>query len=167
MTLKLEVGKSYKTRGRWKATIIKDDGSSTPYRVSHHKDSQTSDMWHYQSGLVNTSSVDYDLVSEWGEEKEMIDLTKIEKPFGLLDKETQERLKAHKGVVQYYFGGCSWSDVDAPTWYSHFTYRAKPFPVVTYNEFSVSSRVTGFQYFVKEKFIDGKYDSYTTDMVPF
>ena len=59
----------------------------------------------------------------------MTDLTKIEKPFGLLDAETQEALKAHGGPYEY-FGSGEWRAFAAPTpvfdlW---FTYRVKPQP---------------------------------------
>ena len=43
----------------------------------------------------------------------MTDLTKIEKPFGLLDAETQAALKAHGGPWEYFNG--TWLDA-APSW---------------------------------------------------
>lgn len=58
----------------------------------------------------------------------MTDLTKIEKPFGLLDKETQDALKAHfegVGVVQVYDEG-GWRETGMPQWYDRHTYRAVP-----------------------------------------
>ncbi len=56
----------------------------------------------------------------------MTDLTKIEKPFGLLDDETKRSLldaqEAVATIQQYAFGG--W--VDAGGFYEAYTYRIKP-----------------------------------------
>ena len=54
----------------------------------------------------------------------MIDLTKIEKPFGLLDKETQAALKAHDGGIEW-FSGHGWLYIDKPSWDAINTYRAR------------------------------------------
>ena len=62
----------------------------------------------------------------------MIDLTKIEKPYGLLDKETQDALKAHSengGEIQRYYQR-GWMRLVAQAWDHAFVYRAKPEPVV-------------------------------------
>lgn len=56
-----------------------------------------------------------------------MDLTKIEKPFGLLDKETQEALKAHGGLVER-FDGYRWIETKNPIWHSVYVYRVKPEP---------------------------------------
>ena len=58
----------------------------------------------------------------------MQDLTKIEKPFGLLDKETQERLRAHGGPYQLLFPISGWNDWKHPDWKSSSTFRVKPQP---------------------------------------
>ena len=60
----------------------------------------------------------------------MMDLTKITTPFGLLDAETQEALKAHGGPYEY-FNGSQWmasnsvslNDID-----TGLAYRVKPLP---------------------------------------
>jgi hypothetical protein len=57
-----------------------------------------------------------------------MDLTKIEKPFGLLDKETQDALRAHGGPIQW-VSGCGWRNIISPSWLSNYTYRAAPQPV--------------------------------------
>jgi hypothetical protein len=54
----------------------------------------------------------------------MTDLTKIEKPFGLLDKETQDALWEHKGIIERFIG-TSWVDKEGGLFYGTFTYRAK------------------------------------------
>ena len=61
----------------------------------------------------------------------MIDLTTITTPFGLLDDETQEALKAHGGPYQYWFSEDGWRDykgIGHPTWTVHTVYRVKPAP---------------------------------------
>jgi hypothetical protein len=56
-----------------------------------------------------------------------MDLTKIEKPFGLLDPETQAALRAHGGPYEYWDG--RWRECSAdPMWHSSTTYRVKPDP---------------------------------------
>ena len=61
----------------------------------------------------------------------MTDLTKIEKPFGLLDKETREALLAHYGsggAAEYYSISGVWVECDHQ-FFSGSTYRAKPLPL--------------------------------------
>ncbi len=55
-----------------------------------------------------------------------VDLTKITTPFGLLDAETQEALKAHGGPYECYYG--EWEGLDWPAWDWRTTYRVKPQP---------------------------------------
>jgi len=55
-----------------------------------------------------------------------MDLTKIEKPFGLLDDETKAALKAHGGPYEM-FEGDGWTEV-TPGWTKIYAYRAKPLP---------------------------------------
>ncbi len=59
----------------------------------------------------------------------MVDLTKIEKPFGLLDAQTQEALRAWPHGVEFFNNVGRWRDALAPDWSSGLTYRAKPAPV--------------------------------------
>jgi hypothetical protein len=57
--------------------------------------------------------------------EEAMDLTKIEKPFGLLDNDTQQALKAHGGPYEFFsYGG--WQPNDNPAWASGNTYRVQP-----------------------------------------
>ena len=59
----------------------------------------------------------------------MTDLTKITTPFGLLDKETQDALKAHGGPWEMYTG--KWNDTSRlPAFFDHVVYRVKPSPLV-------------------------------------
>lgn len=56
------------------------------------------------------------------------DLTKITTPFGLLDKETQEALRAHGGPYEWLNWGGSWEETDPPHWSLCYAYRVKPQP---------------------------------------
>lgn len=60
----------------------------------------------------------------------MQDLTKINVPFGLLDKETQERLKAHGGPYEFYTKGDNWESFNnlEPSWHECYVYRVKSQP---------------------------------------
>jgi hypothetical protein len=64
-------------------------------------------------GRPSNSSIDrYELVEE------AMDLTKIEKPFGLLDKATQQALKDHGGPIEVYSGNGHWKLYSRHYWVS-------------------------------------------------
>lgn len=56
------------------------------------------------------------------------DLTKITTPFGLLDEETQEALKAHGGPYEAFTEDGLWEPSKKPSWSKEFAYRVKPSP---------------------------------------
>lgn len=56
----------------------------------------------------------------------MADLTAITTPFGLLDKETQDALRAHGGPYEAYGVG-GWMQTN-PAWHPERTYRVEPQP---------------------------------------
>lgn len=58
----------------------------------------------------------------------MTDLTKITTPFGLLDYETREALKAHGGPYEMVGSAGAWIVVGDPAWSGGTTYRVKPQP---------------------------------------
>lgn len=59
----------------------------------------------------------------------MTDLTAITTPFGLLDRETQEALKAHGGPWEFYANCGDWLEVvNPPAWFLRDVYRVKPAP---------------------------------------
>lgn len=59
----------------------------------------------------------------------MTDLTKIDTPFGLLDKATQDALRCAEGEFEIYTTG-GWACLNwKPTWSSTVAYRQKPEPV--------------------------------------
>jgi hypothetical protein len=62
--------------------------------------------------------------------EEAMDLTKIEKPFGLLDEATQQALKDHGGPIECY-SGYTWIVVASPLWSSASTYRSQAQPEKT------------------------------------
>jgi hypothetical protein len=83
----------------------------------------TGEVW--LEGRHFNSSIDrYELVEE------AMDLTKIEKPFGLLDKATQQALKDHGGPYEFYQSGC-WNGIINSYWVKHLTYRVQPQPEKT------------------------------------
>lgn len=60
----------------------------------------------------------------------MQDLTKIQVPFGLLDKETQDALRAWAGQLEAYVGGV-WSGCPGGNQIDpDFAYRARPAPAI-------------------------------------
>jgi len=61
----------------------------------------------------------------------MMDLTKIDKPFGLLDAETQRALRDWPHGWELYAGRPDWAHVMGPQWDNSNTYRARPAPVLT------------------------------------
>ena len=60
----------------------------------------------------------------------MTDLTAITTPFGLLDRETQEALKAHGGPWEWFAGSAGWAvSLHNPTdWHPAYVIRVKPAP---------------------------------------
>lgn len=60
----------------------------------------------------------------------MIDLTKIEKPFGLLDAETQQALRVSGGPFQVYNSPGVWRDLseNGVSFFRDTVYRVKPTP---------------------------------------
>lgn len=163
--MKLEVDKEYKTAGGYKTKCVKfdEDDAIYPFRMAYENGVW---LWVRADGTTTLSPTkkDYDIVSEWSEE---VDLTKIEKPFGLLDKETQERLKNWKHGWEGYCGSEGWRVCPMPYWTLGSVYRAKPAPTVEYKEIRVVSVHSGCHYTINEKFVNGKYVSYDVDMVPF
>lgn len=59
----------------------------------------------------------------------MTDLTKLTTPFGLLDRETQDALRAN-GLLREIFTGSQWKVTESPHWVDKYTYRARPAPLV-------------------------------------
>lgn len=59
-----------------------------------------------------------------------VDLTKIEKPFGLLDAETRKALAEahHAGAKIEFFRGPNWVNTEKPVWALENVYRVKEPP---------------------------------------
>lgn len=78
------------------------------------------------------------------EYKPAMDLTKIEKPFGLLDKDTQEALKNHRGEIEMY-NPVGWRLNLHPQWSLSATYRAAPEPEVKEMTVEQISKELGYE----------------------
>lgn len=69
------------------------------------------------------------MIAAWdAEAAQMTDLTKIDKPFGKLDRETQLALFAYSidgGKIDLKCGDI-WGNVQHPSWFPTYTYRAAP-----------------------------------------
>lgn len=65
--MRLEVGKSYVTGGGYKATVLSDDDSGTPFYVRHENGFEgcAYGLWHYRSGECNTNNSERGLIAEW------------------------------------------------------------------------------------------------------
>lgn len=58
------------------------------------------------------------------------DLTAITAPFGLLDDDTQQRLRAWPHGATFLTVNGSWAPRGSMPWYANVTYRARPAPLV-------------------------------------
>lgn len=60
----------------------------------------------------------------------MTDLTALTTPFGLLDRDTQEALRAHGGPYEWFSGVSGWtvSEHDPTHWHPAYTIRVKAAP---------------------------------------
>ena len=126
----IEFGKYYRTRGGQKVgPICPWQGSTDPWPfaildgngnniASYDKRGVCCDG-KYPAGLKPSG----DLIAEWSD----LDLTAITTPFGLLDAETQEALKAHGGPYEWYASCDGWAEW-TPNWDWPNTYRVKPAP---------------------------------------
>ena len=57
----------------------------------------------------------------------MDDLTKITKPYGMLDAQTQEALSKYRGPIEVFSSNSKWEELGKVTeWWPSLTYRAKP-----------------------------------------
>ena len=137
--MKLEVGKYYKTRdGRKAGPLLPAPLEEFPFKASR------SGPWFTAMGEAEGDGRDeklpnWDLISEWEESdtsctkagNTTVDLTAITTPFGLLDKATQDALRAHGGPWQYYTDYDGWRDckwIGAWPYVPGTVYRVKPQP---------------------------------------
>ena len=128
--MKIETGKEYRTTAGKRVTIKECRGAVDNYFVA-------SNGWHYKPDgecaylgqtMIHDDRSDLHIIAEWTDPP---DLTALTTPFGLLDRETQEALKAHGGPFQLW-GGSKWIDRSGDdiesvfdNWYC---YRVKPLP---------------------------------------
>jgi len=155
--MNFEVGKSYKTRGGWKATIKKDNRGVVPFFVCHENPSRQ--MWHMPDGKINLSGEKdrkYDLISEWEEPveyKRWKDMT-LEEKGALL-------LAHHEGKAIEFFGPeGSWElDIDfCPKGASaYLKYRVKPEPEVEVLEIYIGFNNKALDRWSTDRINLGKY----------
>lgn len=128
--IKIEAGKYYRTRDGQKVGPMNVPPVGKSWISQVIADAVTQDRgflgW-CADGFYNASGKlsQNDLVAEWRDEP---DLTAITTPFGLLDRETQEALKAHGGPYEIYTGGGGWKERLGPMWGYTYAYRVKPAP---------------------------------------
>lgn len=120
MAVKIEAGKYYRTRdGQKMGPISRRKSVLYPWHDdSGGKWTKEGNFWHFgqESNL--------DLIAEC---TDPIDLTTIEKPFGLLDDATQVALRAYEGPIEY-FGPSGWKRTPYRVFPRDVTHRAAPKP---------------------------------------
>lgn len=124
--MKIEVGKFYRTRDGRKVgpmALPKPDDvfrwNALGLRWGRWRDDGEDG-----NATGGTFEAGGDLIAEW---IDPMDLTAITTPFGLLDRETQEALRAHGGPLEHWTG-LGWHLSSDPYFASDTTYRAKPAP---------------------------------------
>lgn len=95
----------------YRVEIVGRGDENLPIQVGEHGD------W----PMVGT----YELVTE----EDNKDLTENRIPFGLLEPDVQERMKAWEHGWAHYVAGNVWCPVGKSRWFDDYTYRAKPAPV--------------------------------------
>ena len=130
--MKIEAGKYYRTRDGQKVGPMRLNTTggytgSHPWRGEGTISAdcwQTNGSWHGKAGC----QTEHDLIAEWTDAP---DLTALTAPFGLLDRETQEALKAHGGPFLLW-AGSKWLDRSrddiASVFDNWYCYRVKPLP---------------------------------------
>ena len=126
--MKIEVGKFYRTRDGRKVGPMALPKPDDVFRWNALGDrwGRWRDDGEDGNATGGTFEAGGDLIAEW---IDPMDLTAITTPFGLLDRETQEALKAHGGQLQYFCAGAYWLDQSGlPQWFPELAYRVKPEP---------------------------------------
>lgn len=125
----IEVGKYYRTHyGQKVGPMVPNEYNVSQWgdwKSPHEPWMDFNPIWRDDGSYWRHAS-DRDLVSEW---TEPTDLTTITMPFGLLDAETQEALKAHGGPYEV-FAVYGWRPTlgDPQYWSDRYAYRVKPAP---------------------------------------
>lgn len=104
--------------------LTDDEGDVTPL-----KDADKECEWELISRAESQRERELPSWHTWAGRRspEVLDLTKITTPFGLLDETTQEALRAHCGPWECYAHN-GWSDTHWPSWNGHLVYRVKRAP---------------------------------------
>lgn len=122
-----------KTRGGYRAYIFRTDSTNKKGRIAGvvlEGEQVTVRTWkdnggYYTSGLASP----YDLIPLKDKKAHFEDLTKINVPFGDLDKDTQKRLKEWPHGIEAKNGWCGWVTITASFDSEDMFYRAIPVPV--------------------------------------
>lgn len=137
MTLKLEVGKSYRRSDGVKCTVDFDDESSWA-RFRSIGEAAPRVLWYHPDGR-SVLDKKYNLIAEWEEPLshgharlpcgKVVDLTNPHgTAFGLLDevygKGTQEAMQKHGGPYEYF--SQSWVPTPSAIWFKGGAYRVAP-----------------------------------------
>ena len=117
----IEAGKYYRTRdGQKVGPMLAYKGDTPGLWVNGLGGLWRGDGSPFYSGSEYSPRI----IAEWSDAP---DLTAITTPFGLLDAETQEALKAHGGPYEWYVSRDGWIEW-TPNWDWQNTYRVKPAP---------------------------------------
>lgn len=142
VTLKIEVGKYYRTRDGRKVgpMALGKDADETSYPWTNLGQNELG-RWSCDGEDGETcmaGETDGDLIAEWRDQPAHIithngrdyDLTALETPFGLLPEPVREALKAWPHGVEI-FGQqtCAWVNIRSLSFMPFMAYRAKPAPV--------------------------------------
>jgi len=140
MTLKLEVGKSYRRADGAKCTVDFDDESDFA-RFRAISETAPRALWYWPDGRCASGS-EFNLIAEWEEPSlphghvslpcgKVVDLTNPHgTTFGLLDEVygagTQEAMRAHGGPYEVFLHEGRWRRSSNPRWFDGSTYRVAP-----------------------------------------
>lgn len=125
--LQIEEGKYYRARNGKKIGPMTRMPGADHYKWGWF-DEDDQPYSHTDNGRYHVNEVSgLDLIAEWVDEAPAVDLTKIDKPLGLLDEATLKALKAHGGPYEAFATGGIWKPCE-PNWCVYMTYRVRPQP---------------------------------------
>lgn len=137
MTLKLEVGKSYRRRDGKRVNIVENKGPNTVFPFVSDDGRCYSEKGRYVAYTV----CDFDIVAEWEEPLppgharlpcgKTVDLTNPHgTAFGLLDEVygvgTQDAMRAHGGPYEVFSPEGWWQTPFSPSWHGGNAFRVNP-----------------------------------------
>lgn len=127
--LKLEVGKRYETDEPEPRVVFIHRRVGALFFGAMTRTANASDIaWYSDGSKASADEWQPDIIRCLDDEPELVDLTKIDAPFGELDKRTQDRLvsASARGAQIQAPNGTGWSTVTTTAWYGSVRYRVKP-----------------------------------------